>query len=270
MGYFDDIIKAVPAEDRAVLDKYPQLKQSMDQLETRLGQVAQYADQWASWAERNWDPDANMTRAERTLRTQIEELNQQIETAQQAGSGASSNDIAALRKEFSDKVAQLQNESARTVAGLHSFYQAHARHMLPHKEEFGENLDPAKFQAFIQQNLNQPWAADPDLAYERMVAEQRQANAAKRAQEQAEAHQREIEQARADERQKVMQEHAMGPQGVLPTDSTGGIAGVTSLTQKPATMSDELKAKLGEAKLGDGSLAAMGYEMYRRGELPVQ
>jgi hypothetical protein len=71
---------------------------------------------------------------------------------------------------------------------------------------------------------------------------------------------------------KRAQELAMGPAGLQPTDGTGGIAGVTARVDAPVKVSDELKAKLDGAKLGDGSLAALGYDMYRSGQFqgPVQ
>lgn len=268
MGVFDEILQKVSEEDRAVLNKYPDLKATVETLEQEYGKLAQYANQWTNWADNNWDSEAGMTRAEKELRDEIERLSAEIEAAKSPGSTTSNADLTELRKEFDQKISQLQAESSRTVEGLHRFYQSYARHLLPHQQEFGENLDPAKFLEFMESHRGEAWASNPDLAYDQMVAERRRQLAEKREQERLEQHQKEIEEARADERKKVMQEVSMGPQGVLPTDSTGGIAGVTSpINNKPAELSEELKSKLADAKLGDGSLPTIGFELYRRGEL---
>jgi hypothetical protein len=61
----------------------------------------------------------------------------------------------------------------------------------------------------------------------------------------------------------------MGPGGMSPTDQTGGIAGVTAhIGGGEARISDETKGKIADAKLGTGQLAALGYQMYLKGELP--
>jgi hypothetical protein len=149
---------------------------------------------------------------------------------------------------------------------MNMFYRAAASKILPHQQEFKENLDPQTLMDFMQKNnIN-----DPDTAYDKMVAGRRQELAATRQKELEAKHAADIEAARKEGAEQKARELAMGPGGVLPTDNTGGIVGVTSHMGAPAKISDEVKAKIGEAKLGDASLAALGYEMYKRGDLPVQ
>jgi hypothetical protein len=68
MSVFDDILKSVPTEDRAIFDKYPQLGAAVEKMEADLNSVALFAGKWVDWQKENWDPDAGMTRTERQLR----------------------------------------------------------------------------------------------------------------------------------------------------------------------------------------------------------
>lgn len=266
MGVFDDILKAVPAEDQAVLNMYPQLKASVEKMETELSTVSRFAGDWLNWSKENWDADAGMTKRERQLQQELEDAQGRLAAASVAGSGASAQTIADLRKEFESKLKETQTQSLNAIEGMNLFYQATAKRMLPHQQEFGENLDPKALMGFMEQHkIN-----DPDVAYDRMVAARRSELAEKRQKELDEQHKLEIQEAEKRGRDKLAQELAMGPSGALPTDNTGGIAGITAHVSAPAKVSDEVKAKVSEAKLGDGSLAQLGYEMYRRGELPVQ
>jgi hypothetical protein len=113
-------------------------------------------------------------------------------------------------------------------------------------------------------------ATDPEAAYDKWVADRRKDLSAQAAKDLEAKHTADIAAAEQRGADKKAQELAMGPGGMLPTDNTGGIVGVTARIDQPAKVSDEVKAKVTDAKLGDGSLAALGYEMYRRGELPVQ
>ena len=119
---------------------------------------------------------------------------------------------------------------------------------------------------FMRQNR----ISDPDVAYDKMMATRRQENSAKQKELDAAAVAAQIAEAEQRGYEKKATEMSMGPQGVLPTDQTGGIAGITSRMDPPAKMSEETAAKVAAGKLGDGSLAQLGYDMYRRGELPVQ
>jgi uncharacterized protein (DUF3084 family) len=269
VGYFDEILKTASAEDQAVLNKYPQLKASMEQLEgdvAKLTPYAQYGAQWRDWERQNWDAEAGMTKREKELADELAAAQERLTSAQTSGSGASAGEIAALKKEFETKLNEVNANAQRSMEGMNYFYGRAVTKLLPHQQEFGEAFDPKVLYEFMQKSgIN-----DPDLAYDRMVAGRRGEIAATKQKELEAKHVADLEAARQEGYNKRAQEVAMGSGGMLPTDSTGGIAGVTAFMSKPATISDEVKAKAAEAKLGDGSLAAMGLQMLQRGELPTQ
>jgi hypothetical protein len=261
MGVFDTILAKATPEDRAVLDRYPELQASVAKLEQDLGTVSRYAGEWVGWQKENWDADAGMTKAERALRDELAAAQARVTSGTESAA-----DVALLRKEFDTKVADVEKKSLAAIEGMNHFYRAAATRMLPHQQEFKENFDPQKLMEYMQQNR----ISDPDAAYDKMVAARRTELAAQAAKDMETKHAADITAAEQRGAERKAQELAMGPQGMLPTDNTGGILGVTARVDTPAKVSDETKARVTEAKLGDGSLAQLGYEMYRRGELPVQ
>jgi hypothetical protein len=265
MGFFDQFLAKVTPEDKAVLDRYPELQASVSKMEADLGTISKYAGDWVNWQNQNWDSEANMTKAEKTLRDELQAANVKL----QAGvrSGADAGTVDALRKEFETKLAESNKQSMQAIEGMNLFYRAASTRMLPHQQEFKENLDPQVLMKFMQDNkIN-----DPDIAYDKMVAGKRQELSAQAAKDLEAKHAADITAAEQRGADKKAQELAMGPGGMLPTDNTGGIVGVTARIDQPAKVSDAVKAQVSEAKLGDGSLAALGYQSWRSGELgPVQ
>lgn len=266
MGYFDDILAKVTAEDRAILDKYPELKASMNDLETKLGEVSRYAGSWIDWQNKNWNSDLGMTNAEAELRSRLADAETRAAAAGTRGAGGVDDQvIASLKKDLSDTQAKLANNE-KTLGGINIFYDSIYRHAFSHKDEFGESLDNRQLLKYMQDNgIN-----DPDVAYDKWVAPRRAEIAAQKAKDLEAQHQEAIKAAEKRGYEQRAQEAAMGPGGVLPTDSSGGIAGISARLDNAPKISDEMKARIQEARPGDGSLAALGYEMYRKGELPVQ
>jgi hypothetical protein len=269
MGAFDEILKTIPEADQAVLNRYPALKASMVKLEDDLATVApfaQYGMQMQDWSKQNWDEQAGMTRAEKQLRDELTAAQAKLATA--GAAGAAPDQIAALRAEMDNKVKAVENSALAAINGMDRFYSVTAKHAFAHKDEFGENLDPQKLMSFITQNK----LTDPDAAYDRMVADQRAANAAKAKTDLETKHAADIAAAEQRGRDLAATERAMGPGGMLPTDQSGGIAGVTARIDKPVAMSEATTKAATDAKLGDGSLAALGYAAFQRGEFsaPVQ
>ncbi len=265
MSFFDDFLanSKVTPEDKAVLDRYPDLRASTEKMEQDLGSVSRFAGEWVSWQNQNWDAQANMTNAEKQLRADLADVQAKLTAATAPGSSVPAADIAAIRKEFQDKAKEIETKNLQVLEGMNMFYEAAAKHMLPHQKEFGENFDPKTFREFITKNQIQ----DPDVAYDKMVAGKRAELAVKHQQEVDAKHTADLEAARKEGYEKRAQEIAMGPNGMLPTDNTGGIVGVTSFMGQPAKVSDADKTAMSEAKLGDGSLAKLGYEKFVRGEL---
>ncbi len=266
MAIFDEILQKVSAEDQAVLARYPDLKASMEKLENDLGTVSRFAGEWVNWQKEHWDDEAGMTKAEKYWRDQATAAQAKLESAARPGSGATADEIAQLRKDFDAKLKAVSDESQNTMAGRDAFYRFFITKLGPHQQEFGETPDPQKLLEFMGTNR----IIDPNLAYEQMVAGRRKEIADQKQKELLEKHQLELDQARKDEREKTLREAAMGPRGTMPTDQQGGIAGVTARIDQPAKISDEEKNLVAGAKLGDGSLAQLGYAKYVRGELPTQ
>lgn len=250
MGFFDEFLKTkVAAEDQAVLAKYPELKSSVERMETHNAQ-------WNEWQARYWDPAANMTKREVELEESL---------AAATAAGASQSTLATIQADFEKKLQASQTASLQAIEGMNLFYGATAKRMLPHQQEFSENLDPQSLMKYMQDNRIQ----DPDIAYDRMVAGKRAEIAAQRDKDLEAKHAADIAAAEQRGRELAAREVAMGPNGVMPTDGSGGIAGVTSRIDKPVEMSDAARAAIAAAKPGSGELAALGYQQYLRGELPL-
>ena len=263
MGVFDEILARVAPEDRAVLAKYPDLQASITKMENDLGAVSNYATKWVNWQNDNWDSQSGMTRAEKALRDELESAQAKLSAGIEAG--ASTATVAALRKEFETKLAETQKQSMSAIEGMNHFYSSVSSRLLSHQQEFKDPLEAPKLMAFMQANkIN-----DPDLAYDKMVAGRRAELAVQSQKDLETKHAADITAAEQRGREQRSQELAMGPNGVMPTDSTGGIVGVTSRIDQPAKISDDVKSKIGDAKVGDGSLAQLGYELYRQGAFSV-
>lgn len=266
MGYFDEILAKVSSEDRAVLDKYPELKSSMNDLENKLGEVSRYAGSWIDWQNKNWNPELGMTNAEAELRTRLADAEARATAAGTRGTGGVDDQaIASLKRDLADTQTKLANNE-KTLGGINIFYDSIYRHAFAHKDEFGESLDNRQLLKYMQDNgIN-----DPDVAYDKWVAPRRAEIATKRSQEADARHQEELKAAEQRGYEKRAQEAAMGPGGMLPTDSSGGITGISARLDNAPKISDEVKARIQEARPGDGSLAQLGYELFRKGELPIQ
>jgi hypothetical protein len=108
MGILDDILKAAPAEDHAILDKYPQLKTSVEKLETDLGTYSRFAGEWLNWKDQNWDAAAGMTKVEKALRGELDAANAKLASI--------TNAEKALREELVATNAKLGESDAPFTA----------------------------------------------------------------------------------------------------------------------------------------------------------
>jgi hypothetical protein len=265
VSFFDEFLAKVPTEDQAVLKKYPELQASVAKMESDLATTANFAGSWVNWQKENWDPQAGMTKVEKQLRADLDAAQARL------AAGVGTVDDQQLDTKLQARLDDIKKSTAKDfqdkINGMNYFYEAVTKKAFAHQKEFGESLDPAKLREVIVNTGIQ----DPDVAYDKMVAEKR-AEIAANAQKELET-KTAADLAAAEQRgyAKAAQERAMGPNGVLPTDQTGGIAGITAHVGAPAKVSDEFKAKIASAKPGTGELAALGYEAYRRGDFgPVQ
>jgi hypothetical protein len=258
MAIFDEILAKVDAADRTVLDKYPELRQRFDTLETERATAARKIGEWNGWIERNWDAAAEMTKSEKALQAQLAAANARLVDIP---AGTDADEIAKLRQEITDKAKNTETALLNSVNGMNIFYRTVADHQMGHYTEFGKSLNSQELMDYMTaQRIN-----DPEIAYDKMMAPRRAEIATQRTKELTEKHAADIEAARKEGYEKHAQETAMGPGGMIPTDSTGGIVGVTSHTVQPAKLTDETTKRFAEAKPGTGELAALGYEMYRQG-----
>ena len=263
MAIFDDILKAVAPEDKAVFDKYPTLKTSVEAMERELHEASEYGATWNRWAQANWDPNAGKTRRELFLEQELANAGTALTNATRSGADRDTVDsLKANIDRLTTEISGVKQEALNAVGGVHLYYGKVAPLMLKHQQEFGEVLDPTALMQFMTDKHLQ----DTTIGYDQFVAGKRAEIAAKKAEEVQAKHAADITAAEQRGREAALKEHAMGPGGVLPTDSTGGIAGVTSrIDTKPVTLSDDMQKAIAEAKPGDGSLAALGYKLYQSG-----
>lgn len=257
MSIFDDLIKNVPAEDRTILDKYPDLKTTVDALE-------EGGRKYATWYANNWDREHDMTKSEFAARQEAEELRKKIEAAPPV-SDMDPNDLAQLKTELEQKVKDAADGFGRTISGMDRFYSRAYYLGFQHKDEFGQPMDPQVLLKFMGDNQIQ----DPDAAYERMVSKQRSDRAAAEKTALEAKHAQDILDAEKRGADAARQEQTMGPQGMLPTDNIGGIVGVTSIPPS-GTIPKETLDRTAGMKLSDPALAVAGLEALRKGQLPVQ
>jgi hypothetical protein len=270
MGVFEDIIAGSTPEDRAVIERHPQLKASIAQLEADRAAMAPYAAKvaaWDEWQAKNWNQEAEMTNREKALSDKVAEQETRLAAAATAGAGVSAAEIAKLTGEL----AKTKEEFGKQMGGIKYFFGAVANRIGSHRDEFGENFDQQKLFDYMTNNkIN-----DADVAYDKMMASRRSEMASAKATADAAAHTAAVEAARLAGieagRMQAAQERAMGPAGFSPTDETGGIVGVTSRVARDVSMSQAAKDAIASAKPGDGSLARLGYAAFMNGDLgPVQ
>lgn len=262
MGVFDELLAKVSAEDRQVIDRYPDLKQSVEDMEARLASESEYAKQWESWADKYWDKDANATKVELGLRDQLQQTRERVaELELQGGSEMTFDEIQkALKEHGYAPASELEGKFISAKAhedalnnlaiGFQQVYTKTAGLPLRHQREFNEDLDMGKVFEYMQTNR----VLDPSEAYERMVGDRRREAAEKR-------HQEEIQKAKDEGRREAEQKVAMS-QGSLPVDQAGSGPALGHLQR---AVMEKVKGQtadkpLPEVDLGRGKLAEIGYE----------
>lgn len=253
MSVFEDLIKGIPAEDRAILDKHPDLKNTMEALE-------EGGSRYATWYANNWDREHDMTKSEFAARQELEELRQKLEAA--PPNPVNEFNQADIQKILDERLTKQSEEFNRTLSGMDRFYSTALPLVSQHKDEFGKPLNPRELLDYMGKNGIQ----DPNLAYDRMVAADRAAIAETRQKELVAKHQEELAAARKEGEDKVRQELAMGVGGMLPTDDSGGIVGVTHIAPS-GTIPKDLIDQTAGMKLNDPRLAAAGLKAAREGLL---
>jgi hypothetical protein len=277
MAIFDDILSNVPEADRSVLAKYPQIQQSLEDLEAQAAASKEALSAWEGWRTRNWDDTNNATRNEVELRQQLSAT--QLKLAEAAsGSGIDMNFDDTLKtlheQGFIDKnalaealkpVATAKDVKAsldQMAAGFANIFDKTVPLVLQHKDEFNEIMAPGKIIEYMSKN----GLSDPEAAYAQMVAP-------RRAEKTTEQHKAEIEKARAEAKEEARREAAMGTSGRIPTDQSGSNPSLGHLQAKILEKARAENQGPGpdDVKLGDQVLAQLGVEdLMKSRQGPVQ
>jgi len=260
MAIFDEIVKGIDAADKAVLDKYPQLKQSVDNVEAQARDYDQRLKSWEQWRASNWDENANATRRE-------VELQAELAAAKAAGGGGvddwNKGGFADIVKDIEKQgfvKADVVNKTItdqldRLALGFEEVYKRTVSLPWKHAKEFGP--DAELDMGAVLDHMRKNNIHDPQKAYEDYVAPKRAEAQKAREAEVAAKHAAEI--AEAEKRGEM--KAAMGSGGRLPTDQSGSGPALGHLQRnilekaKGANSDDP-----GPGKLGENVIAQQGYE----------
>lgn len=283
MGLFDKILAQAAEADREILNKYPELKASVEKAEQLEQEVEKQAATMADWNERlsgwerwkqsHWDDARNVTREHVATLQELEEARRQMAELQAKGEvgDMTFEEILAglatkgfLTKEQMEaelakrKVADLETVDRRLDQmdrGMSTVFSKAAPLLLRHDKEFGKELDFDGLFKYMADNQ----IHDPQVAYDRMVepdrrARQQEAEAArlKEIEDMKAAHAAELERVKAEaaEQAKV----AYGTPA-SPVESNVGAAGIR-LTRPTLTPTPDGPAIPEKAELGRGEVAA--------------
>jgi hypothetical protein len=271
---FDEILNNLvsDSEDREVLEslsnKYPEIKNGWLRQSDYSRKLDSFRDTekkveaWNKWAEENWDADNNAPKMEVYWRNKAQELESQ------AGTDMTFDEIKNFTEGFltergvmtkTDLESAINSKAQEIDKGFQGsayFSAVIAEKTAEHLSEFGK---PLKVREFISK-LGEYGTNDLDSAYERYVAEDRKSREEKQMEEK-------IERIRTEEREKAKQEvlAQLPNSGGLPIDqgepSTGHFeARVRSVGQPDAAE---------KANLGDGTLAQIAAQAYRKQQLGI-
>lgn len=183
---FEDIQSLLEDNEREVLNtivqKHPDLKKGwmrqndyskkLDEFRDKSNQfdeISQYASQWQSWAESNWDFDNKTTKAELTLRKQIEELRNNEMTFEQINEFMTKEGIA-KKSDIENTIKQKEEDIARNFQGNTYFHLKMQDIAEQHRHDFNEPFKALEF----AQKLTEWGANDIDQAYNRYTEGKRE------------------------------------------------------------------------------------------------
>ena len=304
MAVFDDIINAVPEEDRGALRKHPQLKAAVEQLEASVAEANSKIAEWDDFiygrvvdpaTKRReggeYDPEAKTFRRVTEIQGRLAEAEArtaQLVAAAETGAEMTFDEIlqGLQAKGFMTKteveatvlplVAKFAPaETVSTLAAnFQHIYARTANLPVKHRAEFGEDLD---FDAYFQHMQKTNGLGDPQRAYEGFVAGRRE-EIRKAADTKREAdHQTELATARETARTEGIaqgkKDAVMGQGGSLPVDQAGPpnalMPGVRAQLEKAKQADGSFKIPA-DSKLGDGVRAAIAAQLHKEGKLQEQ
>ena len=288
MGVFDEILSRADEADRAVLNKYPDLRRYAEEHQTfatelntlrpKFKEADEAAKKWESWRAQNWDQESGTTKTEKDM-AEMYRAEAARAAALEAASGADMTFEEILgnlqQKGFATKaeIEQVITEKTKGFAtkedttqvgnnldrAMQFVYAKSYNLGRRHEKEFGEELDMASVLTYMGENK----IADPELAYSQMIAPKREAQQKKQAEELAAKHAKDLEDAKLAGITEGQKKTAMSAR--IPTDQSGP-GGLGHLQRAQLDRSMVKKAENGTpevptgVKLGDGVLTTLGWE----------
>jgi hypothetical protein len=279
MALFEKLLEQVKDEDKTVLDKYPQLKETVTNLEAAYADADQRLLGWERWKIDNWDDAAQTTKQAVALQNRVRELEaagvsdmtfDEIKAQlQKDGFVATKADMdAAMKAQGFISADDHQKALNNLAAGFEQMYAKSVNLPLKHQREFNEDLDmPALFKY-----MNENKVFDPEEAHSKMVATRRaEASTAAKTAEDAK-HAQDILDAEARGAKAKAEELAMSASG-SPTDLGGPaplMGHLDRLRMADGEPSKDLPEAVQKARLGDGRTAQAAFEEWRTKRTAVQ
>lgn len=272
---FDEILNGLvsDADDREVLEalasKYPDIKNGWLRQSDYSRKLDSFRDTekkveaWNKWAEDNWDTENNAPKMEIYWRNKAQELESQVGTdmtfdeIKNFTEGFLSERGVMTRNDFESAINSKAVEIDKGFQGSAYFSAVIAEKTAEHLSEFGR---PLKVREFIGK-LGEYGTNDLDAAYDRYVLEERKTRDEKQLEEK-------IERIRSEEREKAKQEvlSQLPNSGGLPIDQGEPIAGHLEARVRSIGQPDAAE----RANLGDGTLAQIAAQAYRKQQLGIK
>lgn len=272
---FDEILNGLvsDSDDREVLEalasKYPDIKNGWLRQSDYSRKLDSFRDTekkveaWNKWAEDNWDTENNAPKMEIYWRNKAQELESQVGTdmtfdeIKNFTEGFLSERGVMTRNDFESAINSKAADIDRGFQGSAYFSAVIAEKTAEHLSEFGR---PLKVREFIGK-LGEYGTNDLDAAYDRYVQEERKTRDEKQLEEK-------IERIRSEEREKAKQEvlSQLPNSGGLPIDQGEPIAGHLEARVRSIGQPDAAE----RANLGDGTLAQIAAQAYRKQQLGIK
>lgn len=269
---FDEVLNSLVGDpdDREVLEnlstKYPEIKNGWLRQSDYSRKLDSFRDTekkveaWNKWAEENWDKDNNAPKMEIYWRNRAQELESQAGTdmtfdeIKNFTEGLMTERGVMTKTDFESAINNKAQEIDKGFQGSAYFSAVIAEKTAEHLSEFGK---PLKVREFISK-LGEYGTNDLDAAYDRYVAEDRKTREEKALEEK-------IERIRSEEREKAKQEVLAQHTGGLPIDQGEPTAGHLEAKLRLVGQPDAAE----KANLGDGTLAQIAAQAYRKQQLGI-
>lgn len=272
---FDEILNGLvsDSDDREVLEalasKYPDIKNGWLRQSDYSRKLDSFRDTekkveaWNKWAEENWDTENNAPKMEIYWRNKAQELESQVGTDMTFDEIKNFTDNfltergVMTKNDFESAINSKAAEIDKGFQGSAYFSAVIAEKTAEHLSEFGR---PLKVREFIGK-LGEYGTNDLDAAYDRYVQEERKTRDEKQLEEK-------IERIRSEEREKAKQEvlSQLPNNGGLPIDQGEPIAGHLEARVRSIGQPDAAE----RASLGDGTLAQIAAQAYRKQQLGIK